>query len=72
VTQPVEINLTGATSVEKTGTLVSLSGNNPAETNTLSAPKRIAPVKTPLRNTGAKFSHSLPASSLQVIQLQAK
>jgi len=70
--QPVEINLAGANNVGKTGTLVSLSGNNPAETNTISAPMRIAPVKTPLTNVGAKFNHTVPAYSIQVIQLQAK
>ena len=70
--QPGEINLSGANNVGKTGTLVSLSGNNPAETNTISAPMRIAPVKTPLTNVGAKFNHTVPAYSIQVIQLQAK
>jgi len=70
--QPVEINLSGANNVGKTGTLVSLSGNNPAETNTISAPMRIAPLKTPLTNVGAKFNHTVPAYSIQVIQLQAK
>jgi alpha-N-arabinofuranosidase len=72
VPQPIEIAMTGAAGVEKTGTLVSLSGSNPAQTNTISAPLRIAPVKTPLKNTGAKFSHTVPAYSIQVIELQAK
>ena len=72
VAQPVEIGLTGAASVEKTATLVSLSANNPAETNTISAPTRIVPVNTPLNNSGAKFSHSVPAYSIQVIELRAK
>jgi alpha-N-arabinofuranosidase len=70
--QQLEINLAGATNVGKTGTLVSLSGNNPAETNTISAPTRIAPVETPLINVGAKFNHTIPAYSIQVIQLRAK
>ncbi|HEY1945385.1 MAG TPA: alpha-L-arabinofuranosidase C-terminal domain-containing protein [Bryobacteraceae bacterium] len=72
VPQPIEIAMTGAAGVEKTGTLVSLSGSNPAQTNTISAPLRIAPVKTPLKNIGAKFSHTVPAYSIQVIELQAK
>jgi alpha-N-arabinofuranosidase len=70
--QPVEIDLSGAKNVEKTGTLVSLSGNNPAETNTISAPMRIVPVKTPLKNVSAKFSHTIPAFSIQVIELEAR
>jgi alpha-L-arabinofuranosidase len=64
--------MTGAANAENTGTLVSLSGSNPAQTNSISAPVRIVPVKTPLKNTGAKFSHAVPAYSIQVIELQAK
>jgi alpha-L-arabinofuranosidase len=72
VPQPIEITMTGAANAENTGTLVSLSGSNPAQTNSISAPVRIVPVKTPLKNTGAKFSHAVPAYSIQVIELQAK
>jgi alpha-N-arabinofuranosidase len=72
VAQPVEIELAGVTTVEKTAMLVSLSGNNPAATNTISAPTRIVPVKTPLKNSGAKFSHTVPGYSIQVIELRAK
>jgi alpha-L-arabinofuranosidase len=72
VPQPIEVAMTGAANVENTGTLVSLSGSDPAQTNSISAPLRIVPVKTPLKNTGAKFSHTVPAYSIQVIELQAK
>jgi alpha-L-arabinofuranosidase len=72
IPQPIEVAMTGAANVENTGTLVSLSGSNPAQTNTISAPLRIAPVKTSLKNTGAKFNHTIPAYSIQVIELQAK
>jgi len=72
VPQPIEINLPGTISVDETATLISLSGNNPAETNTISAPARIVPVRTTLTNAGVKFSHAIPAYSIQVIQLRAK
>jgi alpha-N-arabinofuranosidase len=51
---------------------VTLSGVNQAETNTISDPRRILPVKTALSNAGAKFSHTMPPYSVQVIELQAK
>jgi alpha-N-arabinofuranosidase len=70
--QPVDIDMSGAGNVAKTGTLVTLSGTNLAETNTIAAPTRIAPVKTPLKVAGAKFSHVVPAYSVQVIELEAK
>jgi alpha-N-arabinofuranosidase len=72
VSQPVDIGVTGANNVSKTATLVSLSGANPAETNTISSPHRIVPAKTMLGNAGAQFSHTVPAYSIQVIALQAK
>jgi alpha-N-arabinofuranosidase len=70
--QPVEISLTGAASVAKTATLVSLSGTNPAETNTLTAPTRIQPVTSTLTQAGAAFPHTVPPYSIQVIELQIK
>jgi alpha-N-arabinofuranosidase len=70
--QPVDIDLTGAANVAKTGTLVSLSGVSQAETNTISDPKHIVPVKTALSSAGAKFSHTMPPYSVQVLELQAK
>jgi alpha-L-arabinofuranosidase len=72
VAQPVQIELTGANSVANTGTLVTLTGASLAQTNTISAPTRIVPVQTTLKNTGQKFSHSVPPYSIQVIELQAK
>ncbi len=64
--------MSGAGNVAKTGTLVSLTGSNNAETNSITAPKRIVPVKTALKAAGAKFSHTVPAYSVQVLELQAK
>jgi alpha-N-arabinofuranosidase len=70
--QPIEISMTGADKVSKMGTLVSLSGTNLAETNSISAPLRVVPVKTALNNAGAKFSHTIPGYSIQVLQLEAR
>jgi alpha-L-arabinofuranosidase len=70
--QPVEIVMTGASNISATGTLVSLMGTNLAQTNTISAPTRIVPVKSTLRSTAARFAHTVPPYSVQVIELQAK
>jgi alpha-N-arabinofuranosidase len=72
VEQPMDISVGGANSIGKTATLISLTGHNPAETNTILAPQRIVPVKTVLKNVGAKFSQVVPAYSIQVIVLGAK
>jgi alpha-N-arabinofuranosidase len=69
--QPVEIVMTGASNISATGTLVSLMGTNLTQTNTISAPTRIVPVKS-TRSTAARFAHTVPPYSVQVIELQAK
>jgi len=72
VAQPVEIDMTGAGNISPTGTLVSLTGANDAETNTISAPARIVPVKSTLQGVAARFAHTVPPYSVQVAVLQAK
>jgi alpha-L-arabinofuranosidase len=72
VAQPVEIELAGANSISNTGTLVTLAGASLAQTNTISAPTRIVPVQTTMKNAGSKFSHTVPAYSVQVLELHAQ
>jgi alpha-N-arabinofuranosidase len=69
---PVQIDLTGASNVATTGMLVSLTGTNDAETNTITTPKRIVPVKSTIESVAAKFTHTVPPYSVQVIELKAK
>ena len=70
VAQPLEITLSGAV-IAKSASVETLSGHTLAETNTLTAPTRIVPVKSTLK-TGASFTHTVPPYSIQVIELQAK
>ena len=72
IAQPVQIAMTGASNVGKTGTLVSLTGNTPEQTNTISTPKRIVPIKTTLESAGSEFSHTVTPYSVQVLALEAK
>src|SRR5277367_5244046 len=46
VPQPVEIEMTGVSSVANAGTLETLTGASLAQTNTISSPTRIVPVQT--------------------------
>ena len=72
VAQPVEFEMTGVGSVANTGSLVTLSGASLPQTNSITAPTRIVPVETPFKDAGAKFSHSVPPYSIQVIELHTK
>jgi alpha-N-arabinofuranosidase len=71
VAQPVEIQMAGG-AVDKSATLVTLSGTGLSETNTLTDPKRIVPVKTAVKLSGATFSHMIPAYAIQVLVLDGK
>ncbi|MEO6801737.1 MAG: alpha-L-arabinofuranosidase C-terminal domain-containing protein [Granulicella sp.] len=72
VAQPVELDIAGASKLAQSITLISLTGTNPAETNTLAAPTRLVPVKSSLKNSGPKFNHSVPAYSIQVLAFESK
>jgi alpha-N-arabinofuranosidase len=72
VAQPVEIEMTGASSIANTGTLETLTGASLAQTNTISSPTRIVPIQTTMKGLGTKFSHTVPAYSVQVLEFQAK
>ena len=70
--QPVKLDMTGAGKVDREATLVTLSGTNPAATNTISAPTRIIPVKSTIKNAAASFTHTIPPYAVQVLVLSAK
>jgi alpha-N-arabinofuranosidase len=72
VAQPVEVEMTGASKVSNAATVETLTGATLAETNTISTPTRIVPVQTTIKGVATKFSHSVPAYSIQVLELQAK
>jgi alpha-N-arabinofuranosidase len=70
--QSIEIHLQGGGKIATSGALVTLSASNPAETNTISAPTRVVPVKTKLSSVDSTFSHTVPAYAIQVLELSAK
>lgn len=70
--QSVKIDLSGASTIAGTGSLVTLAGPNPAETNTIFVPTQIVPVKTELKGVGSSFSHIVPEYAVQVLEISAK
>jgi alpha-N-arabinofuranosidase len=72
IPQAVQIDLSGAATIAGSATLVTLSGANPAETNTIAAPTRIAPIKTVLKDIGPTFNHTVPGYAVQVLEISAK
>jgi alpha-N-arabinofuranosidase len=72
VAQPVEVEMTGAGNISNVATVETLTGATLAETNTISSPTRIVPVQTTIKGVATKFSHSVPAYSVQVLEVQAR
>ena len=70
VEQPVTLQVTGARTAGD-ATLWTLRGNSRAETNSITDPKRIVPVKSTLA-ASATMHHTVPPLSIQVLVLPAK
>ncbi len=68
--QDVDIHIEGARSTG-TGTVWTLHGSNRAETNSISDPRRIVPVRSALK-ASAQLHHTVPPLSVQVVILPAK
>ena len=69
VSQPVDIKLGGAKGIATEARVISLKGNTPDETNTISEPRRIVPVESRIQNAGRSFRHSLTPYSIEVLEL---
>jgi len=68
--QPLEAAITGATP-SANAAVYTLSGHTTAETNSITDPKRIVPVKSTVK-TGATFTHTIPPYAIQVIVIDTK
>ncbi|HEV2274098.1 MAG TPA: alpha-L-arabinofuranosidase C-terminal domain-containing protein [Acidobacteriaceae bacterium] len=65
----VKIQLTGG-SVARNGKMVALSAKTTAATNSITEPEKIVPVESTINDAGARFSHTMPPYSIQVLELQ--
>ncbi len=70
--QSVTIDLQGAPTVSKAAKLISLSAKTPAATNSITAPNNIVPVESTIATASSHFTHTLPAYSIQIIELKTK
>ena len=69
--QAVAIQLDGAGTVSETATLISLAGAVPASTNTITDPTRVIPVTSTI-SAATSFKHTMPAYSIQVLEISVK
>jgi len=70
--QNVLINITGAANIAKESLLITLAGNSTAETNSISSPKQIVPVRGAIKDAASSFRHVVPPYAIQVLELRAR
>ena len=69
--QPVDIDFAGIR-LAGNAKLVTLSAHSTQATNTIDHPDQIVPVETALHNVTNHLSRTLPAFSIQVIEIEEK
>jgi alpha-N-arabinofuranosidase len=67
--QEVELNLAGASKVEGRARLTTLTAKTPLATNSITSPKSVVPVTTAVTGLRPTFKHTMPAYSIQVLDL---
>ncbi len=70
--QPLKVDLEGTGKLGSTASLVTISGSSPAETNSITAPTQVVPVKTELKGIASTFSLTVPAYSIQVLAISTQ
>jgi alpha-N-arabinofuranosidase len=70
--QQVKIDLQGANKVNKNGSLIVLKANNREETNSITDPEKIIPVKENINGLAKEFVRTFPAYSISILQIGTK
>ncbi|MBI2513307.1 MAG: alpha-N-arabinofuranosidase [Opitutae bacterium] len=69
--QTLPIALKNVTGLKSTATVITLSGK-PEDTNSISEPKKVAPVTSTLEGVAPSFSYTLPPTSVVILKLQTR
>lgn len=69
--QSIKIVLNGLAKIQEDGQAIILSANSPEDTNSITEPTKIIPVRSPLKNVASTFSYTFPAYSITVLELTA-
>ena len=70
--QPVSLTLTGLGNGTRTARVQTLRANTTWATNTITAPVRIVPVPSKVKVEGEKLQHTVPAYSIQLLEIDLK
>lgn len=68
--ESIEIQIKGVASLDPEGKAITLAGS-PEDTNSISRPRNVVPVATPVRDIKPQFIYTLPPNSIVVLKLMA-
>lgn len=70
--QPLTIDFQGASSLGSAAKLISLSANNPKDTNTIKNPTKIVPQESTVQTDGTRLTATFAPYSINVVELPVK
>jgi alpha-N-arabinofuranosidase len=70
--QPVKIQISGASAIEAEGSATVMKAGSPDDTNSIQEPMKIVPVTEKIEGLGTDFTHEFPPYSITVLELKAK
>ena len=70
--QSIDISINGARTVRPDATEIQLAGMSLKDMNTITEPKKIAPITTQLHGIGPNLSRTLPAYSVTVLKIETR
>jgi alpha-N-arabinofuranosidase len=70
--QPVNVEISGVSSVAPKGTALVMKANEPDDTNSIKEPMKIVPVTETVTGLDTHFTRTFPAFSITVLELKAK
>jgi len=70
--QAIQVNLQGISNLLGNATAIVIKGDKPEDTNSITNPEKIVPVKTIINGMKQNFEHLLPPYSVTILQLQTK
>jgi len=68
----VKIDLKGVAKVVSAGQQIVLKADKPEDTNSITEPEKIVPVISKAAKLGKSFTHTFPAWSITILQVETK
>jgi alpha-N-arabinofuranosidase len=69
--QAVNLEFTGVAAIDGKGQMITMKADSPDDTNSITAPSKIAPATTAVEGMATKFTQTFPAYSINVLRVNS-